>query len=153
MPWTPCLISFDVSTLPLWNPTTAFPKIGVDWLHYVIVIIFALLGAACVLSVAISLPGTWIMLGLAVLIELLDGMYLSGPEPITAGLSPGTSEISITRHRLPATCAVLGPGSGGALLVKSSDLRGTLSALRPLQHAWSSADRKVRVDVDPVAAG
>lgn len=79
------MIIFDVSTFRLWNPTAAFPKIGVDWLHYVILIMFALVGAACVLSVAISLPGTWIMLGLAVLIELLDGLYLTGPEPITFG--------------------------------------------------------------------
>lgn len=56
-----------------------------DWLHYIVVIAFALFGAVCVLSVAISLPGTWVMLGLAVVIELIDGLYLTGPEPVTFG--------------------------------------------------------------------
>jgi primosomal protein N' (replication factor Y) (superfamily II helicase) len=57
------------------------------------------------------------------------------------------------RAALPPDCEVLGPGPGGALLVKTPDLRGTLAALKPLRHAWSNAGRGVRVDVDPVAAG
>ena len=45
---------------------------------------------------------------------------------------------------------VVGPDLAGAVLVKASDRRGTLSALAPLRHAWSLRDRAVRVDVDPV---
>lgn len=54
------------------------------------------------------------------------------------------------RGRLPARDEVLGPSIDGAVLVKSPDLRGTLDALKPLRHAWGYADRKVRVDVDPL---
>lgn len=57
----------------------------VDWLHYFIITAFALVGMACVFSVVISLPGTWVMLGLAVLIELIDGLYLTAAEPVTFG--------------------------------------------------------------------
>jgi uncharacterized protein YqgC (DUF456 family) len=57
----------------------------VDWLHYIVVAGFALIGLACVFSVAVSLPGTWVMLGLAVLIELIDGLYLTAAEPVTFG--------------------------------------------------------------------
>jgi primosomal protein N' (replication factor Y) len=54
------------------------------------------------------------------------------------------------RAALPADDTVLGPDPDGALLVKSPALRGTLDALTPLRHVWAKADRKVRVDVDPV---
>jgi len=56
-----------------------------DWLLYVIATFFVLAGAACVLLVAISLPGTWIMLALAAAIELLDGFYLKDDSPQTFG--------------------------------------------------------------------
>ena len=54
------------------------------------------------------------------------------------------------RQALPSGDEVLGPDLNGALLVKSDDLRGTLAALRPLREDWAKADRKVRVDVDPL---
>lgn len=43
-----------------------------DWLTYVVATIFTLLGAACVFSIVLSLPGAWIMLGIAFVIELID---------------------------------------------------------------------------------
>lgn len=54
-------------------------------MHYLVVIVFALLGLACVFSVIITLPGTWIMLGVAVLIELLDSTYMTEVYPVTFG--------------------------------------------------------------------
>ena len=51
-----------------------------QWLHYIVLVLFALVGAGCVLSVVVSLPGTWMLLALAVLIELLDGLYLAGDQ-------------------------------------------------------------------------
>jgi primosomal protein N' (replication factor Y) len=54
------------------------------------------------------------------------------------------------REALPDGDEVLGPGPDGGLLVKTADLHGTLDALTPLRHAWSKADAKVRIDVDPV---
>jgi hypothetical protein len=54
------------------------------------------------------------------------------------------------RAALPRGDEVLGPDLAGAVLVKSSDRRGTLAALRPLREDWAKHDRKVRVDVDPL---
>ena len=36
---------------------------------------FSILGGLCVVSVIFGLPGTWIFLGLALLVELLDGYW------------------------------------------------------------------------------
>ncbi|HRP62087.1 MAG TPA: DUF456 domain-containing protein, partial [Phycisphaerales bacterium] len=57
----------------------------VDWLHYVVASLFVILGAGCVISMVLSLPGTWIMLAVAIVIELADGWYRSGDSPITFG--------------------------------------------------------------------
>jgi hypothetical protein len=46
---------------------------------YIIATLFMLLGAGCVVLVVFSLPGTWVMIALAVLIELTDQVYLSPP--------------------------------------------------------------------------
>jgi primosomal protein N' (replication factor Y) (superfamily II helicase) len=54
------------------------------------------------------------------------------------------------RDHLPAQDEVLGPSQDGAVLVKSAELRGTLSTLASLRHAWGYADRRIRVDVDPL---
>lgn len=43
-----------------------------DWISYVVATLFTLLGAACVVSIILSLPGAWIMLGIALVIELID---------------------------------------------------------------------------------
>ncbi|MGH3665786.1 MAG: primosome assembly protein PriA, partial [Egibacteraceae bacterium] len=70
---------------------------------------------------------------------------LSSADPDTA------VEVAVAlREGLPRGDEVLGPGMDGAVIVKSSDLRGTLDALTPLRHAWAKADRKVRTDVDPL---
>lgn len=56
------------------------------------------------------------------------------------------------RAALPRDDQLSGPDMGGRLLVKSSDPRGTLSALDPLRRRWSTDDVRVTVDVDPVPA-
>ena len=45
---------------------------------------------------------------------------------------------------------LLGPDPDGVGLVKTTDLRGTLSALQPLRRRWGRDDVRVRVEVDPV---
>jgi primosomal protein N' (replication factor Y) (superfamily II helicase) len=45
---------------------------------------------------------------------------------------------------------VLGPDLDGAVLVKTTDLHGTLAALAPVREDWGRRDFKVRVDVDPL---
>jgi len=47
-----------------------------EWMLYIVAVLFLLLGAVCVVLVALQLPGGWIMLALAVLIEFCDGAYL-----------------------------------------------------------------------------
>jgi len=56
-----------------------------DWVQYIIAILFALTGVICVASVLLSLPGTWVMIGLAIIIELIDGLYLSSDPGTTFG--------------------------------------------------------------------
>lgn len=47
-----------------------------SWLQYVIAVPFFLLGAVCVVLVVVQLPGVWILLALAALIEFADALYL-----------------------------------------------------------------------------
>src|SRR5262245_54686345 len=56
-----------------------------EWIAYVVATVFCLLGLACVLSIIVSLPGTWIMIGLAALIEVCDSAYLPPDHAQTFG--------------------------------------------------------------------
>src|SRR5678815_4869796 len=47
-----------------------------EWITYVVAVLFFLLGGLCVVSIIISLPGGWIMLALALIIEWCDRFYL-----------------------------------------------------------------------------
>ena len=47
-----------------------------EWLLYVVAACFFVLSAACVVLVVLQLPGGWIMLALAAVIEWLDELYL-----------------------------------------------------------------------------
>ena len=47
-----------------------------EWLAFIVAAIFSLLGLGCIFLVILGLPGTWIFLGLAVLVELVDRWYL-----------------------------------------------------------------------------
>ena len=62
----------------------------------------------------------------------------------------GAQAAAELRAALPRGDEVLGPDLAGAVLVKSSDRRGTLAVLEPLREDWAKHDRKVRVDVDPL---
>jgi len=56
-----------------------------EWLAYVVAVLFSLLGLLCLLLVVLGLPGTWLMIVLAVGVELLDRQYLEGAHPETFG--------------------------------------------------------------------
>jgi hypothetical protein len=56
-----------------------------DWLLYLVAALFVLAGAACLALIVVSLPGTWIMLGLATAVELLDRFYLPPGADATFG--------------------------------------------------------------------
>jgi hypothetical protein len=53
---------------------------------------------------------------------------------------------------LPNGDELSGPDVAGRMVVKSSDPRGTLTALEPLRRRWSGDGLRVVVDVDPVPA-
>src|SRR5882672_1546323 len=55
------------------------------WIAYLIAAVFCLLGFVCVLSTILSIPGTWIMIGLALLIEVCDSAYLPPEHAQTFG--------------------------------------------------------------------
>jgi len=52
-------------------------------ISYIIATVFSLFGLVCVLTVAIGLPGTWLLLLTAVLIELVDPLWLPEGERST----------------------------------------------------------------------
>jgi uncharacterized protein YqgC (DUF456 family) len=47
-----------------------------EWIAYVVATLFCILGGLCVVSIIFSLPGAWIMLGLAAIVEFVDRLYL-----------------------------------------------------------------------------
>jgi hypothetical protein len=55
----------------------------VSWIGLAVAVLLFLLGGACVLAVAVQLPGAWLFLGLALGVELLDGSYLPPGEQVT----------------------------------------------------------------------
>lgn len=54
-----------------------------EWLLYVVAVLFTLIGIVCLALVVIQLPGGWIFYGLAIIIELVDTWYLPGDNPWT----------------------------------------------------------------------
>lgn len=54
-----------------------------EWLLFVVAAAFAILGAVCVVLVVLQLPGGWIMLALAGVIEFVDRAYLPEGSPPT----------------------------------------------------------------------
>lgn len=56
-----------------------------EWITYLVATIFCLLGFVCVGSIIVSIPGTWIMIGLALVIELVDSVYLPPERSQTFG--------------------------------------------------------------------
>jgi len=68
----------------------------VHWLVYVLATVFALLGLGCLLLVVVGLPGTWVLVALAIGLELADDALLPG------------SGITTFGWRLIALCVGLG---------------------------------------------
>ncbi|MCH7546021.1 MAG: DUF456 domain-containing protein [Planctomycetes bacterium] len=54
-----------------------------DWILYIVAFLFFLLGIGCLLLVVVGLPGGWIMLSLASVIEYCDQYYLTGENGTT----------------------------------------------------------------------
>lgn len=56
-----------------------------EMLAILVALLFCILGVGCLVLVVIGLPGTWVLIGLAVGVELLDHYYLEGADPVTFG--------------------------------------------------------------------
>lgn len=87
-----------------------------DWLHYVVAVLFVLLGAGCLVLVVIQLPGTWIMLGAAGVIEIADGLWFTEPRRWSFGLWALGIAVAFAAvgELLEFVAGVFGARSGGA---------------------------------------
>lgn len=56
-----------------------------DWILFVVAALFLLVGLGCMILIVFQLPGVWILLALALLIEVFDGWYLTEEPPVTFG--------------------------------------------------------------------
>ncbi len=95
------------------------------WMLYVIAALFCLLGAACVALVAVQLPGTWVLLGLAGLVEWLDRFWLPPDDRQTFGwwVLGGCLGLAVAGEVIEFIAGVLGAKRGG------SSRRGMIGAL------------------------
>ena len=87
-----------------------------EWLHWVVATLFFLLGAGCVLAVIFSLPGAWIMLALAALIEWIDRWYLPADRIETFGwrVLGVCLVVAIIGEVIEFAAGALGAKKGGA---------------------------------------
>ncbi len=78
--------------------------------------VFAILAAGCVVTVVLGLPGAWIMLGLAVVIELLDSMYVTQRSGDTFGwwLLGACLALAVTGEILEFIAGALGARRAGS---------------------------------------
>lgn len=55
------------------------------WIAYLVAVIFTFLAAVCLLVILLGLPGTWLMLILAIGVELIDTLWLDIEDKETFG--------------------------------------------------------------------
>jgi uncharacterized protein YqgC (DUF456 family) len=85
-----------------------------EWTALLVAVLFTLLGLGCLLLVVIGLPGTWIMLGLAVTIEMLDHHYLDGaPETFGWWAIGACAALALVGEALEAGAGAAGTHAGG----------------------------------------
>ena len=86
-----------------------------EWQAYLVATFFSLAGLLCVLVIPVGLPGTWLLLGLAALVELADGSVLSAADPVTFGwpLLAGCAVLGAVGEALEALAGAAGTKLGG----------------------------------------
>src|SRR5262245_17975079 len=98
-----------------------------EWMSYVVAAVFCILGGLCVVSIIFSLPGAWIMLGLAALIEFIDRLYLkdspNGPQTFPWRLLGACVALVALSELIKFAAGAAGAKQGGA------SRRGMLGAL------------------------
>jgi len=86
-----------------------------EWLGLLVAFLFALIGLVCLVLVVVGLPGVWILIALAVAVELLDGAYLEGAAPETYGWWAIGScvALALVGEILEAVAGAAGTRAGG----------------------------------------
>jgi hypothetical protein len=87
-----------------------------EWLLYIVAALFLLAGAGCLALILVSLPGTWIMLLLAGLIEYLDRLYLP--------VEPTGGQVTFGWWVLGACIALAAVGETVELLAGAAGAKG-----------------------------
>ena len=96
-----------------------------EWTGYLVALLFAVISLALVVSVLLGLPGTWLMLGLAVALEFWDDAFHSAAEPVTFGWP-----ILVTAGVLAGIGELLEAGAGAAgTKMGGGSSRGMLGAI------------------------
>ncbi len=86
-----------------------------EWTGFGVALLFAGVAFLCVLLVPLGLPGTWLMLLIAVALEMSDGRFRTGADPITFGWPAlGLSAaLAVTGEVLEAIAGAAGSRFGG----------------------------------------
>jgi uncharacterized protein YqgC (DUF456 family) len=84
-------------------------------MFYAVAAVYAFLSALCVLSIVVGLPGTWMMLALAIIVELVDPRWLPGPDATTFGwpLLAVCIALAVVGEGLEFASGMLGNKAGG----------------------------------------
>ncbi|MDY7109974.1 MAG: DUF456 domain-containing protein [Planctomycetota bacterium] len=88
-------------------------------------VLFALIGLACIVAIIFGLPGSWIIIALAVVINLVDGLYLAEGrgETFDWRLVAGAVLLAAIGELLEFLAGALGAKTAG------SSRRGAIGAL------------------------
>lgn len=86
-----------------------------EWLAYLAATLFTALGALCLALTVIQLPGPWLLLALALLLEWLDGLYLpSGARSTFSAWTLWASlGLAVLGETIEFLAGVLGTRQGG----------------------------------------
>ena len=85
-----------------------------EWLLYVVAVVFAILGLGCLGLVIIGLPGIWCMIGMAILVELVDSLWLSSHDTTFGWWIIGTAfALALVGEACEALMGVYGAKVGG----------------------------------------
>lgn len=87
-----------------------------SWLFLLVAVIFAIVGLVFVLLVAVGLPGVWMLLAFALVIELIDGLYLpaGGSSTFSWWVLLVALGLAILGEVLEFAASALGAKHGGA---------------------------------------
>lgn len=84
------------------------------WLHWTLTGLFALLGLACILLTVMQLPGIWIMLVLALGVQLADVAWIHGADADAGWWALGIGlALAIIAEILEGTAGAAGAKAGG----------------------------------------